>query len=151
MSKELLIECKNELQQLNGLVVKSEGVDCKFDELLAELDKEIYKENLSIDDYYKEWDKNIDLIDKWAHDLLFTKEQYANREQEILNNTDFKELYGANNQKVRDNHVKKELKDIVDTKNSLELGIDNLKRRNDFIKSIMAMHRVLIEAGVLDE
>ena len=151
MSKELLIECRNELQQLNGLVVKSEGVDCKFDELLAELDKEIYKENLSIDDYYKEWDKNIDLIDKWAHDLLFTKEQYANREQEILNNTDFKELYGANNQKVRDNHVKKELKDIVDTKNSLELGIDNLKRRNDFIKSIMAMHRVLIEAGVLDE
>lgn len=151
MSKELLIECRNQLQQLNGLVVKSEGVDCKFDELLAELDKEIYKENLSIDDYYREWERNIELIDKWAHDLMFTKEQYSNREQEILNNTDFKELYGANNQKIRDNHVKKELKNIVDTKNSLELGIDNLKRRNDLIKSMMAMQRALIEAGVFDE
>ena len=92
----------------------------------------------------------MELSDKEV-ELYKLKEAYLIAESEIVNNTDFKAIYGANNQKVRDNHVKKELKDIVDTKNSLELGIDNLKRRNDFIKSIMAMHRVLIEAGVLDE
>lgn len=137
MTKELLKECYDELANLNGLVVKSENIDCDFDDLLDRLSKEIIKPNKTIADYYHEWEAAITEIDTKTKDLLNLKETYNQMEQDIIENTDFKELYGANNQKVRDNHVKNELKDMVEQKQTLELRIDYLKRRIDFIKSIV--------------
>lgn len=104
----------------------------------------------SIDDYFREWEKSINELNDISIELINLKETYAQMEQDIIENTDFKEIYGANNQKVRDNHVKNELKDLVDKKHDLELRIDYLKRRIDFIKNVMAMQRALIEAGVIE-
>lgn len=148
MTKELLQKCYDELASLNGLVVKSENVDCKFDDLLNELSEEIVRGSKTIDDYFKEWEKYIRELSEKEIDLINLKETYAEQEQEILSNTDFKELYGANNDKVRKNHIKKELKSLEDAKNDLIVSIDYLKRRIDFIKSIMAMQRTLIEHGI---
>lgn len=148
MTKELLQKCYDELASLNGLVVKSENVDCKFDDLLNELSEEIVRESKTIDDYFKEWEKYIRELSEKEIDLINLKETYAEQEQEILSNTDFKELYGANNDKVRKNHIKKELKSLEDAKNDLIISTEYLKRRIDFIKSIMAMQRTLIEHGI---
>lgn len=106
---------------------------------LCETLKELFKPKkpTTIADYYTEWEKAITEIDTKTKDLLNLKETYNQMEQDIIENTDFKELYGANNQKVRDNHVKNELKDMVEQKQTLELRIDYLKRRIDFIKSIV--------------
>ena len=68
-------------------------------------------------------------------------------EQDILNNTDFKELYGRNNESVRKAHIKNELKDLVDTKHDLELRINFLKRRIEYIKELMRMQETLLEYG----
>lgn len=150
MTKELLQKCYDELASLNGLVVKSENVDCKFDDLLNELSEEIVRESKTIDDYFKEWEKYIRELSEKEIDLINLKETYAEQEQEILSNTDFKELYGANNDKVRKNHIKKELKSLEDAKNDLIVSIEYLKRRIDFVKNIMAMQRTLISSGVLE-
>ena len=150
MSKELLQKCYAELHKLNGLVVKSENVDCKFDDLLNEISVELMRENLTIDDYFREWEKSIDDLKTTHIELINLKETYAQLEQEIVENTNFKELYGANNQKVRDNHVKNELKDLVDIKHELKLKSEYLSRRIDFIKNLMAMQRTLIESGAIE-
>ncbi len=107
-------------------------------------------ESVTIDDYFKEWESAIIELSEKEVDLINLKELYSEQEQEILSNTDFKELYGANNDKVRKNHIKKELKSLEDAKNDLIVSIDYLKRRIDFIKNIMAMQRTLIDSGVLE-
>lgn len=150
MSKELLQKCYTELHKLNGLVVKSENVDCRFDDLLNEISVELMREELTIDDYFREWEKSIDDLKTTHIELINLKETYTQLEQEIVENTDFKELYGANNQKVRDNHVKNELKDLVDIKHELKLKSEYLSRRIDFIKNLMAMQRTLIESGAIE-
>ena len=150
MSKELLQKCYTELHKLNGLVVKSENVDCRFDDLLNEISVELMRENLTIDDYFREWEKSIDDLKTTHLELINLKETYAQLEQDIVENTDFKEIYGANNQKVRDNHVKNELKDLVDKKHELKLKSEYLSRRIDFIKNLMAMQRTLIESGAIE-
>jgi hypothetical protein len=59
-----------------------------------------------------------------------------------VNTTDFKELYGANNQKVRDNHVKSELSDMVSQIKDLEFGIDWIKRYIPLVKSVVRYNGV---------
>ena len=107
------------------------------------------KEPKSIEDFFNEWEKAINEIKDKSVELINLKESYNQMEQDIVENTDFKELYGANNQKVRDNHVRNELKDMVDAKHDLELRIEYLKRRIDFIKNVLTMQRVLIESGAV--
>ena len=104
----------------------------------------------TIEDYFQEWESAINEISKKEKELINIKETYAQMEQQILEETDFKELYGANNQKVRDNHVKNELKDLVDKKQDLQLRTDYLKRRIDFIKNLMSMQKTLIDVGVIE-
>ena len=148
--KELLKRCYDELANLNGLVVKSEKVDCRFDDLLNDLSEEILKEPKSIEDYFMEWEISIDELNDKTIDLINLKETYNQMEQDIIDNTDFKEIYGRNNEQTRKAHVKNELKDLVDKKHDLEIRIEYLKRRIDFIKNVMAMQRVLIESGAME-
>ena len=108
------------------------------------------KNPLTIEDYFTEWDQAIKELSEKEVELINLKEIYAEKEQEILLNTDFKELYGANNDKIRKNHVKKTLQAMTDAKNDLGVSIDYLKRRIDFIKNLMRMQGILIESGVLE-
>lgn len=118
--------------------------------LCDSLNAKFNSKRVTIEDYYNEWDNIIIELSEKEVDLINLKETYAEQEQEILSNTDFKKLYGANNDKVRKNHIKKELKSLEDAKNDLNVSIDYLKRRIEFIKSIMAMQRTLIDSGVLE-
>ena len=107
-------------------------------------------EPVTIDDYFKEWEVAIIELAEKEKEQLNLKETYSQLEQDILLNFDFKEAYGKNNESIRKNHIKNELKDMVDRKNDLKLRIAYLNRRIDFIKSLMRMQGVLIESGVVD-
>ena len=108
------------------------------------------KEPSTIEDYFKEWEIAIEELSEKEKEQINLKETYAQLEQEILTTTDFKEIYGKNNETIRKNHIKNELKDIVDRQNDLKLRINHLNRRIDFIKAIMRMQGILIECGVLE-
>ena len=116
--------------------------------LAEKLNEQLATSPETIDEYYGEWEKAINEITNKSKELLDLKETYVQKEQDIIEKTDFKELYGANNQKVRDNHVKKELKDLVDKKHDTEIRIDYLKRRISFIKSVMNMQKTLLESEI---
>ena len=108
------------------------------------------KSPLTIEDYFKEWEIAIEELAEKEKEQINLKETYAQLEQEILTTVDFKEIYGKNNESIRKNHVKNELKDIVDRQNDLKLRINYLVRRIDFIKNIMRMQGILIDSGVLE-
>jgi hypothetical protein len=75
---------------------------------------------------------------KWKH-------CYQVKSDEIIAHTDFKELYGANNQKVRDNHIRNELSDWYDTIKDLEFSINYLSRRIGYLKELIRTKRSLME------
>ena len=108
------------------------------------------KNPTTIEDYFKEWEIAIEELAEKEKEQINLKETYNQLEQDILLNFDFKEAYGKNNESIRKNHVKNELKDIVDRQNDLKLRINYLVRRIDFIKNIMRMQGILIDSGVLE-
>ena len=69
--------------------------------------------------------------------LYNLKEAYLIAESKIVNETDFKALYGANNQKVRDNHVKTELSDMVAEMKALEFGISFIKQYIPLLREVV--------------
>lgn len=82
----------------------------------------------------KEWENVLETLKNDIQRYEELKELYEDKSQEIINTTDFKELYGANNQKVRDNHVKKILSDEANELKLLDLSISQNKRRINFLK-----------------
>ena len=159
MTKELLQKCYDELASLNGLVVKSENVDCKFDDLLNELSEEIVRESKTIDDYFKEWEMNINELHDKKKDIMDLKDTYAKLEEKLL--AEAKEIkdrtgediikakYGGNSDKTRKKYTDEVLKEEKQQIKDLELRIEHLTRRNEFIREMMAMQRSLIDVGVV--
>ena len=78
------------------------------------------------------------------------KECYNIKSDEIIKNTNFKELYGANNADVRKTHVKNELTDWYDTIKNLEFSIDYIVRRISFLKELIRTKTLLTECGCVD-
>lgn len=147
MSKLLLKECYDELEKLNGLVVKSENVDCQFDELLLKVNEELTKEPMTLEEYFEEWTDSIVELQKLARELRELKKEYSQSEFIILTTFDFKKKYGKDNDKIRNGHVKSELNELDDKKHDLELQIEHLKRRIDYIRSLMSIQKSLIDNG----
>ena len=69
--------------------------------------------------------------------LYELKESYSTLEAKIIEETDFKALYGANNQKVRDNHVKKELSDMVSKIKKLERGLNFIRNYIPLLREVL--------------
>ena len=99
-----------------------------------------------MDEWKKQMMENTDsLLTKWSKlinelkddeaKLLLLKKYYETRENTIINKTNFKEIYGANNEKIRKAHVKKELKNTVEQKEALTLKIEDSKRKISFLKA----------------
>lgn len=121
------------------------------EEVLNVLNSTLEKsEPVTIEDYYSEWEKIVKEVSDKEVELINLKEVYSEKEQEILLNTDFKELYGKNNDSIRKNHIKKTLQAMTDAKNDLEISISYLKRRIEFIKSLMNMQRTLLQTGMVE-
>ena len=96
-------------------------------------------------DYLRQWDELIEELSEKEIALFQWKQVYEIKANEIIEHTDFKELYGANNQKVRDNHVRNELSDWYDTIKELEFSIAYIERRISFLRELVKCKRTLLE------
>ncbi len=65
------------------------------------------------------------------------RDKFEKAELEILCNTDFKEIYGANNEKIRKAHVKEELKELYDEKNRLKIELEYQRNLCDLYKELI--------------
>lgn len=88
----------------------------------------------TVNEYFTEWQSLIKELSEKEIALIEWKELYIIKADEIIQNTDFKAIYGANNQKVRDNHIKNELSDWNKNIQDLKISIDWINRRISFIK-----------------
>lgn len=98
-----------------------------------------------ITDYLTEWENLIEELSVKEVLLYKKKEAYQVMSDKIIAETNFKELYGKNNESVRKNHVKDELSDIVSELKTLEFSIDYIKRRISFLKQLIHTKTVLLE------
>ncbi len=97
-------------------------------------------------DYLREWEELVNELSEKEIALFKWKEVYEIRAMEIENNTDFKELYGKNNEKVRREHIKNELADWHYTIKDLEFSIAYITRRISFLRELVKCKRTLVEA-----
>ena len=105
---------------------------------------ELEDRNVDVMVLLNEWETLVDELSEKEIALYQWKECYQIKADEIIGNTDFKALYEANNQKVRDNHVKTELSDWHDTIKELEFSIDWIGRRISFLRELVKTKRVLM-------
>lgn len=96
---------------------------------MQSLPHEIYK-------YFNRWESLNKQLDILETKECFTKDEFEKKENEILLNTDFKEIYGQNNEKIRKNHVKEELSDLYNKKNKLKLEIAQKQRELQLTKCL---------------
>ena len=99
----------------------------------------------NLESLLNEWEQYIDELSEKEVALYQWKHVYQVKAMEIENTVDFKKLYGANNQKIRDKHVQEELKDWHDTIKELEWGIDWLTRRISYMRELIRTKRTLLE------
>ena len=92
-----------------------------------------------------EWSGLVTELSQKEIALYKWKECYNIISEEIIQNTDFKELYGKNNEKVRKEHVKQELSKWYETIKSLEFSIDYLNRRIIYLKELIRTKRTIME------
>ena len=101
------------------------------------------EDRMNIDGLLGEWESLIDELSSKEIALYEWKHVYQAKAMEIENTVDFKKLYGANNQKIRDQHVRNELQTWADNIKELEFSINYLARRISFIKEMIKCKRVL--------
>ena len=65
------------------------------------------------------------------------KNEYDEKEFDLLVNFDFKKEYGKDNDKIRKQHVRKELVDDFEKLKKLEIEIDHKKRMVSFYKQLV--------------
>ena len=105
---------------------------------LCDFDKDI-KENIS------EWSKLITELSLKEVEYYKIKDKIFDKEQWIIENTDFKAVYGKNNADVRKQHFNKHMKNEYAVKLGLEISIDYLKRRISFLKQLIHTKTVIME------
>lgn len=107
-------------------------------------------EGKTIEDWYNEWADLLETISDKSIELHTLKENLIQAEQDIIENTNFKALYGKNNESVRKAHLRDELQAEYDAKFELEHSIGSAKRKIEYIKSITNMQRALVDVGVIE-
>lgn len=113
---------------------------------LVELeDRQLHSINLSMNDLLVEWEDLLEELSEKEIELTYLKEKIFEKEQLIINETDFKEVYGKNNADVRRNHLLSLMKTDYDNRNTLELSVDWLNRRISFLRELVRTKRVLME------
>ena len=98
-------------------------------EIDAEQLAELKDKKKKIKELLSKWETLINKISMQEIELYNLKDAIFKEEQEIIKNTDFNALYGANNKDVRKEHLDKTMKPKKDLKKSLELDLEANKRR----------------------
>ena len=89
----------------------------------------------------KEYKDKIDELSRLEFEYLSCKRVYEDKEFEILTTYDFKAEYGKDNDKIRRGHIHKELKDMLDNIDTLELEINKLKRELKYLELVYEYER----------
>ena len=113
----------------------------KFNDETQEL-RMFYK---NVRDITCEWEDLLTELSMKEVEHYMLKETYATLSEDIIQSTDFKQLYGKNNETIRKNHVKKELADIVEQLKTLEFRINYLSRRISFLKAMTYVKIRMVE------
>lgn len=109
---------------------------------LVELeDRQLHSINLSMNDLLVEWEDLLEELSEKEIELTYLKEKIFEKEQLIINETDFKEVYGKNNADVRRNHLLSLMKTDYDNRNTLELSVDWINRRISFLRELVKCKR----------
>lgn len=66
-----------------------------------------------------------------------TKNEFESKEFHILIETDFKEIYGQNNDKIRKGHIKKELGELYEEKQKLKDEIDYQENLVEYYRGVI--------------
>ena len=102
--------------------------------------------NIEVLELLTEWEDLVDELTEKEIALFKWKEIYNIKSLEIENNTDFKSLYGKNNEKIRKEHIKNELSEWHYNIKDLEFSIDWISRRISLLRETVKVKRVLLEA-----
>lgn len=159
----LLEDIRHELVSLTGLqafddanltdMEDAETFKLDYSNLIEKIDTEIDAADTSVVDAFVldnciEWYNLISELSKKEEQLYFKKEEYNQREFEIVfqSDIDFKALYGSTAEKVRKQHAKTELKELDKEIKGLELSVDYLKRRLSYLKGLVTVKTALLDA-----
>jgi hypothetical protein len=158
----LLEDIRHELVSLTGLqafddanltdIEDVETFKLDYSNLIERIDVEIDAADTSVDafvlDNCIEWYNLISELSKKEKQLYLKKEEYNQREFEIVfqSDIDFKALYGSTAEKVRKQHAKTELKELDKEIKGLELSVDYLKRRLSYLKGLVTVKTALLDA-----
>ena len=99
----------------------------------------------SVEDDLTEWSRLITELSENEIELFELKEKYELASEKIIDETDFKAIYGKNNAEVRKQHVKSILYADYLVIKDLEFSIDYLKRRISYLKQLIHTKTVLRE------
>jgi len=95
-------------------------------------------------DNLKEWDNLIMELSNKEVLLYKKKEAYQVMSDKIIAETDFKALYGKNNDTVRKTHVKNELMTDYEAIKALEFSVDWIGRRISFLRELIRVKRTIM-------
>lgn len=82
-----------------------------------------------IKELLEKWETLINKVSMMELGLYKLKDEIFNEEQKIISETDFKGIYGKNNADVRKQHLQSVMKSRYDYKKSVEIKLDENKRR----------------------
>ena len=92
----------------------------------------------------KEWETILNNLKHKEIEYYNEKEALFDEEQKIIDETDFKAIYGKNNADVRKQHLKTELGDRYYNLKMLEICIEIDKRRITYLKELLRTKRAVM-------
>lgn len=98
-----------------------------------------------MNEWFAEYDLLLENVEVGETRLSTLKDYYNRKEIEIITKTDFKKIYGANNDKIRKQHIKTVLKNTSNDIKSLEQSLDANKRRISFLKRVIDYNIKLVD------
>ena len=104
--------------------------------------------DLGVFDDLTKWNKLIKRLSDKEYKLLTLKKYKDDKESYIINNTDFKKLYKANNDKIRKAHITKKLGNTLTLIEDLELSIADDKRQISFLKTCLEVKKELMRLSL---
>ena len=97
-----------------------------------------------ISELVNEWENLISELSSKEIALYNAKEAYQIASDKIIEETDFKEIYGRNNAEIRKNHVKTELYEDYNEIKELEFSIQYIINRIQLIKEIVKLNNTIM-------
>ena len=91
-----------------------------------------------------EWSNLIASLSDKEQTYYNLKETYQGLSEEIISQTDFKAIYGKNNDTIRKQHVREELAEEHKEIKELEFEIDYIKRRISYLKALVYVKTSLL-------